>query len=112
MAKTANLTVRLEPEIKKQAEDILDKLGIPASSAVDMFYRQVILNKGLPFEAKLPDNIFEDFSTISKDQLKKLIDKALNDDTEHEEASLAFKSIYEDLRWTIRSILGKLRKMI
>ena len=29
MAKTANLTVRLEPEIKKEAEEILDKLGIP-----------------------------------------------------------------------------------
>ena len=98
MAKTANLTVRLEPEIKKEAEEILGKLGIPASSAVDMFYRQVILNKGLPFEAKLPDSIVEDFSTISKEELKKLIDEALNDKTEAREASLAFKSIYEDLR--------------
>ena len=63
-----------------------------------MFYRQVILNKGLPFEAKLTDNIVEDFSTISKEELKKLIDEALNDKTEAREASLAFKSIYEDLR--------------
>lgn len=112
MAKTANLTVRLEPEIKKEAEEIFDKLGIPASSAVDMFYRQVILNKGLPFEAKLPDNIFEDFSTISKKELKMLIDEALNDKSESEEVDKAFNSLYEDLRWTIRFISAKLRKMI
>ena len=97
MAKTANLTVRLEPEIKKEAEEILDKLGIPASSAVDMFYRQVILNKGLPFEAKLPDNIFEDFSTISKKELKMLIDEALNDKGEFEEVHKAFNSLSEIL---------------
>lgn len=112
MAKTANLTVRLEPEIKKEAEEILDKLGIPASSAVDMFYRQVILNKGLPFEAKLLDNIFEDFSTISKEELKMLIDQALNDKSESEEMDKAFNSLYEDLKWIMRFISAKLRKMI
>ena len=43
MAKTSNLVVRLEPEIKEKAEAIFKKMGISASTAVDMFYRQVIV---------------------------------------------------------------------
>lgn len=53
-AKSANLYVRIEPDVKKQAESILSTLGIPASNAINMFYKQIILNKGLPFEVKIP----------------------------------------------------------
>ncbi len=54
MAKSANLYARIEPEVKEQAEMILSALGIPASNAINMFYKQIILNNGLPFEVKLP----------------------------------------------------------
>ena len=54
MAKTANLYVRIEPDVKEQAESILSELGIPASNAINMFYKQIILHKGLPFEVKIP----------------------------------------------------------
>jgi DNA-damage-inducible protein J len=47
--KSANLYAR-----KEQAESILSALGIPASNAINMFYKQIILNRGLPFEVKLP----------------------------------------------------------
>lgn len=56
MAKSANLYARIEPEVKEQAETILSALGIPASNAITMFYKQIILNNGLPFEVKLPDH--------------------------------------------------------
>lgn len=56
MAKSANLYARIEPEVKEQAEMILSALGIPASNAITMFYKQIILNNGLPFEVKLPDH--------------------------------------------------------
>ena len=53
-AKSANLYARIEPDVKEQAESILSALGIPASNAINMFYKQIILNRGLPFEVKLP----------------------------------------------------------
>lgn len=53
--KSANLYARIEPEVKEQAESILSALGIPASNAINMFYKQIILNRGLPFEVKIPD---------------------------------------------------------
>lgn len=45
--KSATLYVRIEPSIKEQAEGILLALGIPASNAINMFYKQIILHKGL-----------------------------------------------------------------
>lgn len=56
MPKTANLYARIEPELKEQAEAILSALGIPASNAISMFYKQIVLQKGLPFAVKLPQN--------------------------------------------------------
>lgn len=52
--KSANLYARIEPDVKEQAESILAALGIPASNAINMFYKQIILNRGLPFEVKIP----------------------------------------------------------
>ena len=49
---------KVEPDVKEKAESILSTLGIPASSAINMFYKQIILHRGLPFEVKkyhLPD---------------------------------------------------------
>jgi len=43
--KTANLYARIEPDVKNQAESILEELGIPASSAITMFYKQIILHR-------------------------------------------------------------------
>lgn len=54
MAKSANLYARIEPDVKNEAEAILSQLGIPASNAINMFYKQIILQGGLPFDVKLP----------------------------------------------------------
>ena len=54
MARTSNVFARVEPEVKEQAESILNQLGIPMSNAVGMFLRQVIIQRGIPFEMKLP----------------------------------------------------------
>ena len=56
MEKSANLYARIEPDLKEQAENILTALGIPASNAITMFYKQIILQNGLPFEVKLPEH--------------------------------------------------------
>ncbi|MBR4036830.1 MAG: type II toxin-antitoxin system RelB/DinJ family antitoxin, partial [Oscillospiraceae bacterium] len=42
-SKTANVTARVQPEIKQQAEDILERLGIPVSVLIDSLYRQIIM---------------------------------------------------------------------
>lgn len=99
MSKSANLNIRMKPEIKDEAEKILNSLGIPPSNAVDMFYRQIILNKGLPFNVKLPDVKLIDISEISKDQLNNVLMKGIKDlkDGKFENVDDSFKSIYEQI---------------
>ena len=55
--KTANVTARIQPNIKEQAEAILDRLGIPVSVFIDMTYRQVIMRDGVPFSLYIPEKL-------------------------------------------------------
>jgi DNA-damage-inducible protein J len=49
MAKTATARARMEPEVKAEAEKILEECGLSPSRGINLFYRQVILHRGLPF---------------------------------------------------------------
>ncbi len=69
MAKTSNLYARIEPDVKEQAEAILSALGIPVSNAINMFYKQIILQRGIPFEMKLPASHLLDISRLTEAQL-------------------------------------------
>lgn len=55
MPRTSSVFARVEPEIKEQAEIILNKLGIPMSNAIGLFLRQIIMQRGIPFDMKLPE---------------------------------------------------------
>lgn len=52
MSKTTTARARIEPEVKEEAERILNDCGLSASQAISLFYRQVILERGLPFKIK------------------------------------------------------------
>lgn len=52
--KTAQINIRANKEVKQKAEKIFNSLGLTNSQAVNLFYNQVVLNDGLPFELKLP----------------------------------------------------------
>ena len=57
--RTANVVARVEPDIKVRAEGIMEKMGISASTAINMFYRQVIFCNGLPFGITVPKAYYE-----------------------------------------------------
>lgn len=67
-AKTANVTARVEPDIKAQAEAVMAKLGIPVSTAINMFYREIILWNGLPFRPSLPVNDLKARDEMTKEE--------------------------------------------
>ena len=56
-AKTANVLARVEPEVKAQAESILETLGVPASVLINMLYKQIILTRSIPFPLSVPNSI-------------------------------------------------------
>lgn len=53
-AKTANVLARVEPEVKEQAESIMNTLGVPASTVINMLYKQIILTRSIPFPLTVP----------------------------------------------------------
>lgn len=79
MARTSNIFARVEPEIKEQAENVLNQLGIPMSNDVSMFLRQVVLQRGIPFEMKLPAKKPLVMSELTKEQLDAEIAKGMAD---------------------------------
>ncbi|MCR5122355.1 MAG: type II toxin-antitoxin system RelB/DinJ family antitoxin [Ruminococcus sp.] len=74
-AESANLCARIEPDVKEQAESILAALGIPASNAINMFYRQIILHRGLPFKVEIPTARPVSVYDLSKKELDAEIEK-------------------------------------
>ena len=54
MSKTATIRARIEPSLKSEVEDILSQLGLTASETVQLLYRQIKLQRGLPFEVRIP----------------------------------------------------------
>ena len=68
--KTANVTARIQPNIKEQAEAILDRLGIPVSVFIYMTYRQVIMRDGVPFSLDIPDKL------VTRDSITQGLDEA------------------------------------
>ena len=54
MSKTAMVRARVQPGLKAHAESIFQRLGLNATQAITMFYRQVELREGLPFDVVVP----------------------------------------------------------
>lgn len=79
MARTSNIYIRVEPNIKEQAEAVLEKLGIPMSNAVSIFLRQIVMHNGLPFEVKIPEHKPLVLPDLSAEEFHQEILKAHND---------------------------------
>ena len=94
--KTANLYARIEPDVKEQAESILSSLGIPVSNAINMFYKQIILQRGLPFEVKLPAVQPLNMVALNEEQLSEELEKGYTDMLEGHTKSI--DKVFSDIR--------------
>lgn len=80
MEKTATLNLRVNPTVKKNAESVLNKLGIPMSTAIDMYLTQIYLVGGIPFALKIPkapESI--DATRMTSDEIHEKIEQGYND---------------------------------
>ena len=66
--RTASVYTRVDPETKEQAELVLAELGIPMSNAIGMFLKQVVIQRGIPFEMKLPASKPVAIGDLTKEQ--------------------------------------------
>ena len=55
MERIATINVRLDADLKREAEEIIHDLGLNTSGAIKLFYKQITLHKGIPFPVKIPN---------------------------------------------------------
>ena len=64
MSKTSMIRARIEPELKQKTEQVFHNLGLTTTQAITLFYKQVELRNGLPFDVVIPNEVtrrtFED----------------------------------------------------
>ena len=77
--RTANVFTRVDPDTKDQAEAILNQLGIPMSNAIGMFLKQVVIQRGIPFEMKLPSPTPVAVGSMTREQFDKELQKGFDD---------------------------------
>ncbi len=55
MAKTTTVQARIDPILKQDAEKVLAAIGLNSTTEINMFYSQIKLRQGLPFDARIPN---------------------------------------------------------
>ena len=95
--KSANVTARVQPEIKRQAEAVLEKIGLPVSVLIDTLYRQIIMTGGVPYSLTVPNLPTRDSMTDERFNL--MMEKGYNQAKAGTGLSVdeAFAKIHEDI---------------
>lgn len=100
MEKTMTLNLRVNPEVKKNAEEVLSQLGMSMSTAIDIYLRQISLNQGIPFPIAIP-NAPKSINTdeMTAKEIRALLQKGLDDINagKVQDASEAFAKFKESL---------------
>lgn len=94
--KTATIYVRVEPEIKEQTEEVLDRVGLSLSDAVNLFCKQIIVHNGIPFELRAGAPAHLDSTNWPKERLQAEIQKGL--DSVKAGRTMSAEAIYKNFR--------------
>ena len=57
MPRTATIQARIDPIVKEEAQNILNKLNISLSEAISLYFTQISLTRGIPFDIKIPNEM-------------------------------------------------------
>ncbi len=77
MPKTATIFTRVDPNIKLQAENVLNKLGISMATTMEIYLRQIALQRKIPFKMKLPEiNKPISLEVLTDEQFDELMNQA------------------------------------
>lgn len=95
--KSANVTARVQPEIKQQAEAVLERLGLPVSVLIDTLYRQIIMTGGVPYSLTVPQIPTRD--SMTDEQFNAMMEKGYSQAKSGQTMSLdeAFAKIREGI---------------
>lgn len=79
MANTSAVYARIDTGLKENAENILGQLGITPSSAIQMFYSRIVLERGIPFELNIPARKPLCVDEMTREELDRELEKGIDD---------------------------------
>ena len=80
MEKTTTLNLRVNPDVKRRAEEVLSRLGIPMSTAIDIYLKQISMTGGIPFAVTLPKApISVNADLMTADEIRAKLKEGYND---------------------------------
>lgn len=85
MSKTTSMNIRIEPNLKKQVEEILNDLGMNISDAVTIYFKQIVLTDSIPLQIKRPK--------FNKETLEAI--KETDEIMKHPEDYKSYNNVYE-----------------
>ena len=77
MSRTANVSARVDQRVKEQAEVVLSQLGVSMGTAMEMYLRQIALQRKIPFEMSLPNTELIEYSALSDEKFDLLMNQAM-----------------------------------
>ena len=99
MEKSATMNLRVNPVLKQRAEAVLAQLGVPMSTAIDMYLNQICLTGGIPFSVSLPKApAAVDASQMTAGQLHAKLQSGIDDAPNAVDAAGAFASFMESVK--------------
>ena len=96
--KTTTLNLRVNPDVKRRAEEVLSQLGMPMSTAIDIYLKQISITGGIPFAVtlpKVPYTINADLMTVGEIRAKLKDGYADIEKGNVQDVSVAFKEFRE-----------------
>lgn len=75
--RTANVSVRVEPSVKEEAESVLERLGVSSSTVINMLYRQIIMTQSIPFNVSIPAPLSRE--EMDKDTFNAVMQRGLDE---------------------------------
>jgi len=64
----ANINIRIDDDLKKEAESLFNDLGLNMTTAISLFLKQCVLCQGIPFEIKLPSERTTSLDVVTQDR--------------------------------------------
>ena len=92
--KDATVSARVEYDVKTEAEDILQRLGVPVSVVINSLYRQIIYHKGVPFALTIP-SAPKTIDTLTRNELDEKLRHSYDQSLEGQGRKMA--DVFEDL---------------
>jgi len=106
MNKTTTLNVRVTPEVKRGAEKVLSQLGLPMSTAIEMYLKQIAMTGGIPFLLTVPEDFGDrDVAEMGKTEENPYVVESEQDLLEAFDGDKAFILIKDDYEQAVKALL-------